>query len=136
MKKRLLFSFTVLGSAILLFAASCSKSDTTTPANATAAGKWSGTYVGAGGPSHIISLNLLTNGNITVSANDPVSPDIANGTWSLVADSVRATYTYVTTSVTNSLAGKYTAGATVMVGTIGAGNSTTGIATFNLTKQN
>ena len=61
--------------------------------------------------------------------------DVATGTWTIVADSVRAFYRYASSSAEYTLSGKYTAGATVMTGTIGLGTSTTGVGLFSVTKQ-
>lgn len=133
--KKIFFAIPAL--AILLFAASCSKSDTTPPPGGTSPeGNWTGNHNnGIGGPAFYFSLNLKANGVFVVSANSAAAPDIANGTWSLVADSVRATYTYAGTATTYSLAGKYSTSSNIMSGTIGSGTSTTGAGVFSVTKQ-
>ncbi len=135
MKKRLFFA--IPGLAILLFTASCSKSDTTPPPGGTSPeGNWIGNHSnGIGGPAIYFSLSLKANGVFEVNDNSAVTPDIANGTWSLVADSVRATYTYTGTSTTYSLAGKYSTSSKIMNGTIGTGTSTTGAGVFSVAKQ-
>lgn len=135
MKKKLFFAIPTL--AILLFAASCSKSDNTPPPGGTSPeGNWTGGHSnGIGGPSFYFSLNLKANGVLVVSDNNAASPDIANGTWSLVADSVRAAYTYAGIASTYSLAGKYSTSSKIMNGTIGSGSSTTGAGVFSVTKQ-
>lgn len=134
MKKNLLSA--ILGLTIVLFTVSCSKSDTTpAPAITPPAGTtWVGLTTNLG-PSRYFSLTFNNGGTLTVKANDPATPDIANGTWALVADSVKATYTYVVSATTYSLAGKYSSSATVIVGTLGPGNNTTGAGTFSVTKQ-
>lgn len=135
MKKSLFFA--ILGLALVLFAASCSKSGTTTPpASTTAEGKWSGFFTLLG-PSRYYALTFKTGSVILVESTNSTTPDIANGTWSLAAaDSIRATFTYVGgTASTYSIAGKYSSSSNVMEGTIGPGTSTTGAGTFIVTKE-
>jgi hypothetical protein len=136
MKKNFLIAILALTS--VLFAASCSKSDNAPPppGGTSPQGKWIGGHDnGIGGPVLYFELNLNANSVIEVRANSNVSPDIANGTWSWVADSVRATYTYVGSSTTYSLAGKYSTSSKIMNGTIGLGTNTAGAGVFSVTKQ-
>ena len=134
MKSNLFFLIPAL--TLALFVTSCSKSDTTPPANSTPQGNWvGGQNNNIGGPVFYFALNLKANGVLVVSANSATAPDIANGTWSLVADSVRATYTFVGSSATYSLAGKYSTSSNIMAGTFGVGSSTTGSGVFSVTKQ-
>jgi len=134
MKKNLFFA--IVGLAIVFFATSCSKSDTPPPPGGTTPqGNWVGDRTSLGGPTFYFALNLQANGVLVVSDNNAVTPDIANGTWSLVADSVRATYTYTGSSATYSIAGKYTTTSKIMYGTIGPGTSTSGAGVFSVTKQ-
>jgi hypothetical protein len=136
MKKNLITA--ILVSTSVLFAVSCSKSDNTSPppGGTSPQGKWVGNQNnGVGGPLFYFELNLNANSVIEVRANSDVTPDIANGTWSLVADSVRATYTFVGTSTTYSLAGKYSTSSKIMNGTIGLGTNTAGAGVFSVTKQ-
>jgi len=136
MKKNLITA--ILVSTSVLFAVSCSKSDYTSPppGGTNPQGKWIGGHDnGIGGPVLYLELNLNANNAIEVRANSAVSPDIANGTWSWVADSVRATYTYIGSSTTYSLAGKYSTSSKLMNGTIGLGTNTTGAGVFSVTKQ-
>jgi hypothetical protein len=140
MKKSLIIA--VLGLTTLLFAASCSKSGSAysspppPPGGATPQGNWiGGHHNGFGGPVFYFALNLQAGGVLVVSDNSAITPDIANGTWTLVADSVRATYTYTGSSAIFSLAGKYTTTSNIMIGTIGSGTSTTGAGVFSVTKQ-
>jgi len=134
MKKNLFFA--ILALTAVLFAASCSKSDPTPVPATTVEGKWVGNQNnGIGGPYYYLSLNFKPNGVLVVNANNALTPDVANGTWSLVADSVRATYTYTNSSATYSLAGKYAASSSIMNGTIGVGTSTTGAGVFSVTKE-
>lgn len=135
MKKNLLLLIPAL--ALVFFVTSCSKSDTTPPANSTPSGKWSGWFTPNLGPSRYFALTFSANGAIAVEANSSTTPDIATGTWALVADSVRATYTYISgaTTGTYSLAGKFSSQSSIMNGTVGTASSTTGTGTFTLTKQ-
>lgn len=135
MKKSLFFAIVSL--ITVFFAASCSKSGTTypPPGGTSPQGNWVGDRTGLGGPTFYFALNLQANGVLVVSDNSAVNPDIANGTWSLVADSVRATYTYTGSSATYSIAGKYTTTSNIISGTIGLGTSTTGAGVFSVTKQ-
>jgi hypothetical protein len=131
MKKNLFIA--TLGLALILFIASCSKNDTTPPASTTAEGKWVGTFTNLG-PSHYFALTFKANSVLLVEAN--ALPDIANGTWILSGDSVRATFTYVGgTAGTFSIAGKYSASSAIMDGTMGSGTNTTGAGVFSVTKQ-
>ena len=134
MKKKSLRA--IAGFAALLFTASCSKDDTATQTNATVSGKWVGFNTAPVGPSRYLALTFNTGGNLVVEANNSTTPDIANGTWAIVGDSVKATFTYTgSASGTFSLAGKYVSGATNMDGTIGAGVFTSGLSIFSVTKQ-
>lgn len=135
MKKNLFFK--ILGlSAIVLFSISCSKSDATPPSVTTPAGNWVGYQSnGLGGPLNYFAINFQANGTLVVSTNSPTAPDLGNGTWSLVADSVKATYTIISSGTSYSLAGKYAASSNVMNGTLGLGTSTTGAGVFSLTRQ-
>lgn len=135
MKKNLFFA--VLGlSAIVFFSISCSKSDNTPPPVANPAGNWVGYQSnGLGGPANYFALNLQANGSLVVSANNPASPELGNGSWSLVADSMRASFTYIVSGFSYSLVGKYAAGSSTMNGTLGTGASTTGAGVFSLTRQ-
>ncbi len=132
MKKNLFFA--ILGLTLILFIASCSKNDTTPPANTTVEGKWVGSFTYFLGVSHYFALTFRTNNVVLVEANS--APDIANGTWSLAGDSVRATFTYVGgTASTYTIAGKYSGSSIVMDGTIGDGASTNGAGFFSVTRQ-
>ncbi len=131
MKKILLSA----GMALLLIATSCSKDDTT-PQTATVAGKWVGLTTAAVGPSRYLAITFNAGGSLLIEANNPTAPDIANGNWVLVGDSVKASYTYTTSGGgTFSLAGKYVTNATDMNGTIGSGSNSAGLYTFAVTKQ-
>ena len=134
MKKNLLFALP--GLMVMLFSASCSKSDTTPATSYTIVGKWDGSYVGAGGPSHFYTLNFKTGGSFAVDSSNVSITDLAAGTWVLATDSVRATYTYLSGGAgTYSLAGKYSADFKTMIGTFGPGSNTTGSGTFSVTKN-
>ena len=135
MKKNLITA--ILISTSVLFAVSCSKSDNAPPppGGTSPEGNWVGDRTPLGGPSFYFRLSLQANGVLVVNSNNAVTPAIANGTWSLVADSVRATYTFAATSITYSLAGKYSTTSNIMNGTIGLGTNTTGEGVFSVTKQ-
>ena len=134
MKKNLIIVTLMLAS--VLQAVSCGKSDNPPPSGTSPEGKWAGNQNnGIGGPVFYFELNLNANAVIEVRANSTTTPDIANGTWSLVGDSVRSTYTFAGTGATYSLAGKYSATSNVMNGTIGLETSTTGAGVFSVTKQ-
>lgn len=134
MKKNLFTA--MLGLSIVLFAASCSKSDTTPAPGNNAQGKWVGNYSnGIGGPLFYFSLNFKAGGALVVEANSALSPDVANGTWTQVSDSVNATYTYVGSSSVNSLVGHFSSDSKTLTGTIGVGSSTTGSGVFSVTKE-
>jgi hypothetical protein len=134
MKKNLFTAIAAL--TILISAASCKKSDTSTPTTATLSGKWTGATTAPVGPSRYLALTFNTGGSLLVEANNPTTPDLANGSWAVTGDSVRATFTYTgSASGTFSLAGKYIGNATSMDGTIGTGAFTSGMSTFSVTKQ-
>ncbi|MBK7122350.1 MAG: hypothetical protein IPH68_05740 [Chitinophagaceae bacterium] len=137
MKKNLLLLIPAL--ALVFFVTSCKKDDATiNPPNNTPEGTWTGTGqygTTAGNPTYAFTLNFKANGTVDIIGNNNSAIDNATGTWSIVADSVRAYYTYAAGSAFYTLSGKYTAGATVMAGTIGLGISTTGVGIFSVTKQ-
>ncbi len=135
MKKNLFFTILGMG-AIVLFSISCSKSDTLPPSVTTLAGNWEGYQSnGFGGPLNYFAISFQANGTLVVSANSPTSPDLANGNWTLVTDSVRASFTYTVSALSYTLVGKYTSGTNSISGTLGSGTSTTGAGVFSLTKK-
>ena len=138
MKKNLFMMIPALAMVFLI--SSCSKSDsTTTTTNTTPAGTWSGTGqygTTAGNPTYAFTINFKANGTVDITGNNSTAIDVATGTWAIVADSVKAYYRYAGSSADYTLSGKYTAGSTLMVGTIGLGTSTTGVGLFSVTKQN
>ena len=124
--------------AMVFLISSCNKDDTTTTTNSTPTGTWSGTGqygTSAGVPTYAFTLNFKANGTVDITGDNSTAVDVATGTWTIVADSVRAFYRYASSSAEYTLSGKYTAGATVMTGTIGLGTSTTGVGLFSVTKQ-
>lgn len=135
MKKNFLIA--MLGICLVVFAASCSKSDPEPVTFASAEGKWDGNYNnGIGGPIFYFSLNFKPGGVLVVQANSSTAPDIANGTWNQVADVVSGTYTYVGSSAIYSYTGKYnSSNPKIMNGTIGLQPSTTGAGEFTVTKN-
>ena len=121
------------GLTLLIFAASCSKSNTS--ASTSLEGKWTGNYHGGPGPVNYYSLTFKSGGSLLVQSDNSTTPNSANGTWTLSGDSVRATYTFVTSSLTYSIAGKYSASSNTMDGTIGNGLNTSGVFVFNVVKE-
>ena len=136
MKKSLFALIPALAMVFLI--SSCNKDETTTTTNTTPTGTWSGTGqygTSAGVPTYAFTLNFKANGTVDITGDNSTAVDVATGTWTIVADSVRAFYRYASSSAEYTLSGKYTAGATVMTGTIGLGTSTTGVGLFSVTKQ-
>ena len=133
--KRKIFSYAFILAALWVFT-SCSKSDTQPPATITLDGKWIGTYHnGAGGPVNYYALTFKSGGALVVHANNSLTPDVANGTWTLSSDSVKASYSYTGSSAIYSMAAKYTGSSNIMAGTVGLSPAVTGEAVFSVTKQ-
>ena len=70
-----------------------------------------------------------------VHANNSLIPDVANGTWTLVADSIKASYTYTGSSAIYSMSAKYSSSSNIMIGTVGLSPDVAGEAVFSVTKQ-
>jgi|GEM_PF-2220066 len=137
--KKILFML-VPALALVFFVSSCSKDDDNNNNNNsnTVVGTWSGTGqygTTAGNPTYAFTLNFKADGTVAITGNNSTAIDLATGTWTMVADSVRAFYRYAGSSAEYTLSGKYTAGATVMAGTIGLGTVTTGVGLFSVSKQ-
>lgn len=133
-------SFILIPAIVLaLFVTSCSKDDTPPSAiNTTAAGSWVGTgqYGTSGGnPTYIFSLTFKANGTVDITGNNNTAIDVATGTWQMVADSVKATYMYASSSAIYKLSGKFSASSNIMIGTIGLDPVTAGIGFFSVTRQ-
>jgi hypothetical protein len=137
MKKNIFFL--IPGLALTLFISSCSKDDTTAATTpATAQGTWVGTgqYGTSGGnPTYVFSMNLKADGTVDIVGNNSVAIDNATGTWALVADSVKATYKYASSSAIYKFSGKYSTSSAIMIGTIGLDPVTSGVGIFTVTKQ-
>lgn len=136
MKKSLLFA--MLGLTVVLFGASCKKEDNPGSNSTSLQGTWTGTGqygTTTGNPTYVFSLTFKTNGTVDITGNNNVAIDNATGTWVMVQDSVKATYTYASSSATYTLSGKYSSTSNLMVGTIGLGTSTTGVGLFSVAKQ-
>ena len=137
MKKGLFLS--ILGLTTLLFAASCNKSDTTTSTNSSSPeGRWSGTvqYGTTGGtPTYPFSLTFKSNGTVDVTGYNGAAADNGTGTWQLVQDSVKVTYSYAGSSAVYASSSKYSSGSNVMTGTFGLSPVTSGQGVFSVTKQ-
>ncbi|MFZ1453210.1 MAG: hypothetical protein WAT20_10935 [Ferruginibacter sp.] len=135
MKKSLFALIPALAMVFLI--SSCSKDDDNTT-NSTATGTWVGTGqygIGPGNPTYAFTLNFKANGTVDIVGNNNAAIDNATGTWTMVQDSVRAYYTYLSSSASYTLSGKFSSASNVMVGTIGLGTSTTGVGTFSVTRQ-
>jgi hypothetical protein len=137
MKKSLFILITAI--TLGLFVASCSKDDDNNQQqNSTVQGTWTGTgqYGTSGGnPTYAFTITFNAGGTVNITGDNSVGVDVATGTWQMVADSVRATYKYASSSAIYVLSGKFTAGATVMAGTIGLDPVTAGIGIFTVTRQ-
>jgi hypothetical protein len=134
--KKSLFS-AMIGLALILFATSCSKDDPAAP-TPTPQGTWAGTAqygTGGGNPTYVFSLNLKANGTVDIVGNNSVAIDNATGTWQLVQDSVKATYTYTASSAVYNLSAKYSASSNTMTGTIGLSPAISGVGIFTVTRQ-
>ncbi len=135
MKKKTFFPLLAL--IAFLSINSCSKS-APEPATTTVSldGKWVGTYNnGAGGPANYFALTFKSGGALVVHANNSLIPDVANGSWAMVSDSIKATYSYSGSSAVYSLAAKFTGTSTLLSGTVGLSPATTGEAVFTVNKQ-
>ena len=135
-------SLFILTAAITLglFIASCSKDDSNNNGqqNTTVQGTWTGTGqygTGGGNPTYPFTITFNAGGTVNITGNNNTAVDVATGTWQMVADSVRATYKYASSSAIYVLSGKFTAGATVMAGTIGLDPVTVGVGIFSVTRQ-
>ena len=136
MKKSLFALIPALAFVFLI--ASCNKDETVPAPAPTAQGKWVGTGqygIGPGNPTYAFTLTFKANGTVDIIGNNNAAVDNATGTWAMVQDSVRATYTYVAGTAQYTLSAKYSSTSNVMVGTIGLGTATTGIGTFSVTRQ-
>lgn len=136
MKKNLFLLIPAL--ALVFFVTSCSKDDNNnnSPTYNSPQGTWVGTgQYGAGTPTYAFSLTFKADGTVDIIGNNTTGVDNATGTWSIVADSVRAYYKYVSSSAFYTLSGKYSNNSNVMVGNIGLGTATSGIGTFSVTRQ-
>ncbi len=136
MKKNLFLLIPAL--ALVLFVTSCTKDDnTTSPANSPQ-GKWEGTGqygTTPGGPTYQFTLTFKANGTVDIVGNNSAAADFGAGTWAVVQDSVKATYSYAASSAIYKLSGKFSSTSNIMVGTIGLEPSTTGVGLFSVTKQ-
>ena len=135
--KKILFSIIPVMALVFVFS-SCSKDDDNDAPASTVQGSWSGTgtYGTSGGtPTYVFTLNFKADGTVDITGDNSTTVDVATGTWRMVADSVKATYKYAASSAIYTLSGKYTAGATVMTGTIGLDPVTAGVGLFTVTRQ-
>jgi len=137
--KKILFTLIPALALVFLFT-SCNKDDdNNNNNNSTVQGTWTGTgqYGTSGGnPTYVFTLNFKANGTVDIVGDNTVGVDNATGTWAMVGDSVKATYTYINATAQYTLAGKVTAGSNTMVGTIGLGIVSSGVGLFSVTKTN
>jgi hypothetical protein len=132
MKKNLFFLIPAL--ALVFVASSCNK-DEPEPAGNNTEGKWNGTYTIYGGTPSYFSLHLKSGGIVAVEANNAATPDLGNGTYTVVGDSVKGSFIYTVGIGINYLfAGKYSSNHSVINGTIGISPSYSDNATFAITK--
>ena len=136
MKKKLFILMPVV--ALLIFASSCKKDDTTPPSNVTVEGKWMGTGqygTVAGSSTYPFTLTFKSGGSVDIIGNDNSGAATGNGTWQLVQDSIQGTFSYSSGLALYRYSGKFSTNSNVMIGTIGLGASSTGIGLFTVTKQ-
>ena len=136
MKKSLFALIPALAMVFLI--TSCSKEDATPATAATPAGTWVGTGqygTGAGSPTYAFTLTFKANGTVDIIGNNNTAIDNATGYWSVVGDSVKATYIYVSGTAQYTLSGKFSSASSVMAGTIGLGTSTAGVGLFSVARQ-
>lgn len=139
MKRKIFFLIPVF-LLTLLFITSCDKDDTNnnnTPATSPQ-GTWAGTGqygTAPGNPTYVFSINFKAGGIVEIVGNNGAAIDNATGTWALVADSVKATYMYASSSSIYKLSGKYSTSSSIMIGTIGLDPVTTGVGIFTVAKQ-
>jgi hypothetical protein len=132
MKKNLFFLIPAL--SLSFFVSSCNK-DEPGPAGNNTEGKWIGTYTLHGGTPGYFSLNLKSGGIVAVEANNAAAPDLGNGTYTVVGDSVKGSFIYTVGIGINYLfAGKYSSNHSVINGTIGISPSYNDNANFSITK--
>jgi hypothetical protein len=135
--KKNLFLFT----ATLLFfcAIGCKKQDAEVNVNSsTPLGTWfgDGQYgTAAGSPTYPFTLVFKSGGTVDITGNNGTAADNATGTWQVVGDKVIAKYKYLGSPAEYSLSGGFSQSNRIMIGTIGLGTATTGVGTFNVTRQ-
>lgn len=122
-----------------LFTTSCNNDDNNNPPPpaSTPQGTWTGTGqygTGPGNPTYVFSLNFKAGGTVDIVGNNNTGIDNATGTWALVADSVKATYKYTSSSAIYRLSGKFSTSSNVMIGTIGLDPVTTGVGIFTVSR--
>ena len=133
MKKQVFFATLVL-IAVLFGVSSCKKS---CPAPTySLEGSWVGNYrLNLSNRDYFFAFHFKSDGNALVEGYSSANPSIATGTWTLVGDSVKLTYTYIGTSNTFSVEAKYSSTSNTMYGTWGSGTNTTGGGTVAMAKK-
>lgn len=126
--------FLSLAIGMVLILASCSKTD---PEQYALEGNWKGTYTpNGGGTPNYFAMNFLSGGSLTLEANSTSSPDLATGSYTLVGDSVKGTFSYtIGIGLIYQFSGKYSANSNIINGTIGVSPSSNNNASFTVTKQ-
>jgi hypothetical protein len=116
---------------------SCKKDDVTIPdPTYNLEGQWSGASgTGSGSQTNYYALTFKSGGFLTVESNSVVSPSVAFGSWGIIGDSVKATYTYQIGSGTYSMAAKYTSNSDQITGTWGVGTNAYNGGSFTVTKK-
>ena len=116
---------------------SCKKDDVTIPAPTyNIEGQWSGASgSGSGSQTTYYAVTFKSGGLLTVESNSIVSPSVAFGTWGVIGDSVKGTYTYQIGSGTYSMAAKYLSSSDQITGTWGSGTNAYNGGTFSASKK-
>jgi hypothetical protein len=99
-------------------------------------GAWEGVYtIGAGPEEFYFALFFNDAGTVVVAADSPTDPGVATGTWNVVNNAVRFTYTYLVGGGTFSADMDYSAFSPEATGTWGAGSSTVDGGLFFVAKR-
>ena len=131
--------FSVILAVLICLGTGCKKQDAEVNVNSsTPIGTWvgDGQYgTAAGSPTYSFTLVFKTDGTVSITGNNGTATDNATGTWQVTGDKVVATYRYSASSADYTLSGAFSQSNRIMIGTIGSGTATTGVGTFNVTRQ-